>query len=54
MFHITVAIARFFEFLLIDIVRSIAGLVGLGLIALCGGVAAVLGLRKIGRTVRKR
>jgi hypothetical protein len=54
LFHLTVAIARFFEFLLLDIVKSIAALVVLGMVALAGGVAAVLALRKIGRGAGKR
>jgi hypothetical protein len=49
LFHITVAIARFFEFLLLDIGKSIAGLVALGMVGLGACAAAVLVLRKIRR-----
>jgi len=54
LFHITVAIARFFEILLLDIVRSIAGLVVVGLVGLAGCVAGVIGLRRIGRGRKPR
>lgn len=49
MFHITVAIARFFEILLFDIAKSIAALVGVGLLVVLGCVGGVIGLRKLGR-----
>lgn len=43
MVHITVAIARFFEILLLDIARSAAGVMAVGALAL-GAVAAGVGL----------
>jgi hypothetical protein len=54
LFHLTIAIARFFEFLLLDIARSIAGLAALGLIGLVVCVAGVLGIYKLGRKIGKR
>ena len=53
MFHLTVAIARFFEILLLDIARSIAGLVALGLMIVLGCVCGVASLRKLGRKFMK-
>ena len=40
MFHITIAITRFFEILLLDIARSLAGVIGVGLAAT--GIAFLL------------
>ncbi len=53
MFHITIAIARFFEILLFDIIKSIAGLIALGIIVVLGCIGGVIGLRKLGRKFRK-
>jgi len=53
LFHITVAIARFFEFLLLDIAKSIAGVVVVVVLGLVGCVAGVLGLLKLGRRIAK-
>ncbi len=53
MFHLTVAIARFFEFLLLDIAKSIAGLAAFGLIVLVAGVAGVLGLQRLARRIAR-
>ena len=50
LFHLTIAIARFFEFLLLDIAKSIAGLAVLGLIGLAVCVAGVLALCKLARS----
>ncbi len=52
MFHLTVAIARFFEILLYDIARSVAGLVVLGLILVLGCIGGVIGIRRLGRKLR--
>lgn len=49
MVHLTVAIGRFFEILLFDIVKSIAGLVALAVIVLAGGLVCLAGLRKLCR-----
>jgi hypothetical protein len=40
MFHITIAIARFFEILLLDIARSLAGVIAVALAA--AGIILVL------------
>ncbi len=53
LFHITFAIARFFEILLFDIARSIAGLVALGLVIVLGCIGGVAGVRKLGRKFMK-
>lgn len=53
MFHLTVAIGRFFEILLFDIAKSIAGLVALGLIAVLCCIGGVVGVRKLGRKFTK-
>ena len=54
MFHLTVAIARFFEFLLLDIVKSVAGVAAIALIALVLCAAAIAGIFRLGRTVNRR
>jgi hypothetical protein len=49
LFHITFAIARFFEILLFDMAKSVAGLVALAaaVVLICiGGVAGVRKLRR--------
>ncbi len=53
MFHLTVAIARFFEFLLLDIVKSIAGLVGIALVVLVVIAVGVAVLLRLGRRVSR-
>jgi hypothetical protein len=53
LFHITVAIARFFEIMLWDIVQSIGGLVAIGVIVIFAGIASVAGIRKLGRKFTK-
>ncbi len=53
MFHLTVAIARFFEFLLLDIARSIVGLAAFGMVVLVAGVASVLGLQRLARRIAR-
>jgi hypothetical protein len=61
LFHITIAIARFFEILLFDIAKSIAGLVALALVILLAIVLAIVlvciggvaGVRKLGRKFMK-
>jgi hypothetical protein len=52
-FHLTVAIARFFEFLLLDIVRSIAGLVAFALVLLVAGAAAIVALIRLGQRIAR-
>ncbi len=53
MFHITIAIGRFFEILLFDIVKSIAGLIALGVIVALGCIGVVVGWRRLGRKTIK-
>jgi hypothetical protein len=53
LFHLTVAIARFFEFLLLDIAKSIVGLAAFGLAVLVACVACVLGLQKLARRIAR-
>jgi hypothetical protein len=52
-FHLTVAIARFFEFLLLDIVQAIAGLVASALLVLIVGAAAAVALVRLGRRMTR-
>ncbi len=47
MFHLTFAIARFFEILLFDIARSIAGLVALGLLVVTVCIGSAVGIRQL-------
>jgi hypothetical protein len=49
LFHLTVAIARFFEILLFDIAKSIAGLLAVGLVVVLGCVGGLIGLRRLHR-----
>jgi hypothetical protein len=53
LFHITVAIARFFEILLFDIAKSIAGLVALAVALVLICIGSVAGVRKLGRKFMK-
>ncbi len=53
LFHITIAIARFFEILLFDMAKSIAGLVALALAIVLGCIGGVAGVRKLGRMFMK-
>jgi len=53
LFHLTVAIARFFEFLLLDIAKSIVGLAAFGLVVLIVCVASVLGLQRLARRIAR-
>lgn len=46
MFHITVAIARFFEMLLLDIFRSVAGLLVAGIVIMAGGIGIRIWLKR--------
>ncbi len=54
MFHLTVAIARFFEFLLLDIVKAVAGVAAAALIALVLFAMGVAGLFRLGRKIRRK
>jgi hypothetical protein len=49
LFHLTIAIARFFEILLFDIARSIAGLLAAGLLVVLGCIGGMIGLRRFCR-----
>jgi len=53
-FHLTVAIARFFEFLLLDIVKSVAGVAAVALIGLVACAAVLAGVFRLGRTASRR
>ncbi len=53
LFHITIAIARFFEMLLFDIAKSVAGLVALAVVIVLICIGGVAGVRKLGRKFMK-
>jgi hypothetical protein len=47
-FHLTLAIARFFEILLLDIAKSALGLIALAVLGLGGAIAGIIGIRRFG------
>jgi hypothetical protein len=52
-YHLTVAIGRFFEMLLTDIVKSAAGLVLAGFLVIAGAIGGAWVTRRICRRICK-